>query len=59
MGPGRHAMNLAALASRGRDLQRSLDQMVAALQHNAHNITWCAWDHLCEAVRLWKATRAA
>lgn len=34
-------MNLAALAARGRDMQRSLDEMLAGLTHNSHNISWC------------------
>lgn len=35
-------MGLDALAARGRDLQKSLDQMAAGLAVNAHNISWCA-----------------
>mmetsp|Transcript_21088 Transcript_21088/g.63447 ORF Transcript_21088/g.63447 Transcript_21088/m.63447 type:complete len:205 (+) Transcript_21088:681-1295(+) len=33
-------MNLAALAARGSDIQRSLDEMTIGLNHNAHNISW-------------------
>ncbi len=41
-GAGKGEMNLAALAARGRDMQRTLDEVLAGLTHNAHNISWCA-----------------
>lgn len=39
-------MNLAALAARGSDIQRSLDEMTIGLNHNAHNISWCDFSRL-------------
>ncbi|KAK9805476.1 hypothetical protein WJX72_000336 [[Myrmecia] bisecta] len=40
MGNAKGNMNLNAVKARGEDLRKSLDQIVTALQFNAHNIKW-------------------
>lgn len=39
-GANKGSMNLAAVEARALDLQRSLDEMLTGLTHNARNISW-------------------